>query len=103
LAGAALGVPAPLVRWGARHQFATVDFAASNVPGTPAVVYLAGAKVEASWPFGPLAGSALNVTLLSYADDLHLGVVSDRAAVRDPDLLVRSLGDTLDELLGWAP
>jgi WS/DGAT/MGAT family acyltransferase len=103
LAGAAVGVPGSLVRWGARHQFATVDFAASNVPGTPVVVYLAGAKVEASWPLGPLAGSALNVTLLSYGDDLHLGLVSDRAAVRDPDLLVSSLGDALDELLGWAP
>ncbi len=43
------------------------------------------------------------MTLLSYGDELHLGVVSDRAAVRDPDLLVTSLGDALDELLGWAP
>jgi diacylglycerol O-acyltransferase / wax synthase len=103
LAGAAVGVPGPLLRRAARHQFATVDFTASNVPGTPVTVFLAGAKVEASWPLGPLVGSALNVTLLSYGEHVHIGLVSDRAAVRDPDLLVDSVGDALDELLGWAP
>jgi WS/DGAT/MGAT family acyltransferase len=103
LAGVAPAVPGPILRRAARHQLTTVDFATSNVPGTPEAVYLAGAKVEASWPLGPLVGSALNVTLLSYAGQLAVGLVSDRAAVRDPDLLASAVGEALDELLAWAP
>lgn len=77
-----------------------VDFTASNVPGAPFPVYLAGAKMEAQFPFGPLAGAALNITLLSYQNDLNIGVCSDPAAVADPDLLMECLRSAYDEILG---
>ena len=43
-----------------------VDFLASNVPGVPMPMWLEGRKVERFFPFGPTAGSAVNVTLMSY-------------------------------------
>jgi hypothetical protein len=35
---------------------------------------LAGMPVEATYPFGPRLGAALNVTALPIGDQLHLGV-----------------------------
>jgi WS/DGAT/MGAT family acyltransferase len=102
LAQMAVSTPGPLVRRAARRQSTTVDFAASNVPGSPSFAYLAGAKVEANWPLGPLAGAALNVTLLSYGGSLHLGLVSDSAAIPDPDVLVAAIREAWDELLAAA-
>jgi len=79
-----------------------VDFTTSNVPGAPFDVYLGGARMEAQFPFGPLAGAALNITLLSYRNDLNIGIASDPAAVPDPDVLVKSLQAGFDEILGVA-
>src|SRR5205807_4556783 len=62
-----------------------VDFVTSNVPGVPVQVYLAGAALESQLAFGPLTGAAANITLLSYLDDLHIGVNTDRAAIPDRD------------------
>jgi WS/DGAT/MGAT family acyltransferase len=75
-----------------------IDFVTSNVPGVPIPVYFAGAKLEAQFPFGPLAGSAMNVTLLSYVDEAQIGVNTDPAAVPDPEVLVGCLTDAFDEI-----
>jgi WS/DGAT/MGAT family acyltransferase len=75
-----------------------VDFITSNVPGVPFQVYLAGAAVEAQYAFGPMSGAALNVTLLSYVDEVHIGVNSDPAAVSDPELLLECLEESFEEL-----
>jgi WS/DGAT/MGAT family acyltransferase len=75
-----------------------IDFLTSNVPGAPIPIYVAGAKLEANFAFGPLSGAALNVTLLSYIDELHLGVNSDRAAIPDADVLIECLQEGLDEV-----
>ena len=75
-----------------------VDFITSNVPGSPVPVYAAGARVEANFPFGPLSGSAANIVLLSYVDELHIGVNTDPAAVPDPDVFLACLEDGFDEV-----
>lgn len=79
-----------------------VDFTTSNVPGAPFPVYLAGSQMLAQFPFGPLAGAALNVTLLSYQNDLNIGIASDPDAVPDPELLVSSVEEAFDEILSVA-
>jgi WS/DGAT/MGAT family acyltransferase len=76
----------------------TVDVVASNVPGVPVALYLAGARLEAQYPFGPRSGAAVNVTLLSYLDTLFIGVNTDPAAVPDPDAFMTTLGDGFDEV-----
>lgn len=83
--------------------FATImkglDFQASNVPGSPIPVYFDGKTVEAVYPFGPTAGAAVNITLLSYQNDLNIGINIDAGAVPDPDVLVDNIADAFDEIL----
>jgi WS/DGAT/MGAT family acyltransferase len=75
-----------------------VDFITSNVPGTPVPVYVAGARIEANFPFGPLSGSATNVVLLSYVDELHIGVNTDPAAIPDAEVFLECLQEGFEEI-----
>ena len=75
-----------------------IDFVTSNVPGAPIPVYMGGAKLEANFAFGPLAGSATNLTLLSYQDELHIGVNMDPAAIPDTDVFIACMRDGFDEV-----
>lgn len=60
------------------------NLALSNVPGPARPRYLAGARLEASYPFIPLAGdAALSVAVSSYAGSVDFGLLADRAAVPD--------------------
>lgn len=79
-----------------------LDFQASNVPGSPIPLYLRGVRVDALYPFGPLAGAGCNVTLLSYGNDLNIGLNMDPAAVPDPDAFVESVREGYDEVLDLA-
>lgn len=74
------------------------DFITSNVPGAPFPVFIAGARVEAQYPFGPMTGAATNVVLLSYCDDAHLGINTDPAAIPDPDAFLDCLRESFDEI-----
>jgi WS/DGAT/MGAT family acyltransferase len=76
-----------------------VDFVTSNVPGVPIPIYLAGARMEAQFPFGPMTGAATNVTLLSYLDEVQIGVNSDPAAVPDGDVFLGCLEDGFADVL----
>ena len=69
-------------------QTRTIDFATSNLRGSPVPLYLAGARIVANYPVGPRTGCALNVTVLSYCDELHMGLNIDPAAVTDIPLLM---------------
>jgi diacylglycerol O-acyltransferase len=75
-----------------------IDVVTSNVPGAPMTVYTAGARVEATYGFGPLSGAAVNVTLLSYIDDVHVAVSTDPAAVPDPEVFLTCLQAGFDEI-----
>ena len=75
-----------------------IDFVTSNVPGAPIPVYLAGARLEANFAFGPLSGSAANITLLSYLDEVHVGVNTDMGAIPDPDVFQECLAEGFDEV-----
>lgn len=79
-----------------------LDFQASNVPGSPFPLYLLGRQVQAVFPFGPTAGASLNVTLLSYQNELNVGVNVDPAAVPDVDVFMECLRTGYDELLELA-
>lgn len=64
-----------------------LDVAASNVPGAPAALYLAGARVDSMETFAPPSGAAVNVALLSYQQSASIGLNIDPAAVADPETL----------------
>jgi WS/DGAT/MGAT family acyltransferase len=97
-AGVLTGLPAPLLARLARQQVETVDFAASNLRGSPVDLFVAGARVASNHPMGPTAGTAFNVTVLSYRDSLDAGLVVDTAAVDDPELLRTCMARGLAEM-----
>jgi len=79
-----------------------VDITTSNVPGPPFPVWMAGSKVDEFYAFGPLAGSAVNITLFSYDGTVHLGVTTDRAAIPDHDRFMSCLSEAIEELIDLA-
>lgn len=79
-----------------------VDFLASDVPGLPVPVYLAGAKVKVQYAFGPTIGSAVNVTLLTYVDTCALGIDVDTGAIPDYEQFYDCLVEGFDEVLALA-
>jgi WS/DGAT/MGAT family acyltransferase len=99
LAAIAASLPTSLVTRLARQQAQTVDFATSNVKGSPIPMYAAGAQLLENYPVGPLAGVAYNLTLLSYLGSLDMGVNIDTAAVGQPELLTTCLERSFKELL----
>jgi hypothetical protein len=98
LAALTAGIPTAVLVNLMRAQTRTIDFATSNLRGSPVDLYLGGARIEASYPMGPRAGVPVNVTMMSYCGHLHLGIHSDPAAVVDPDLFLTCLHDAFSEL-----
>ena len=79
------------------------DFTASNVPGAPIPIYLVGQRMLSQYAFGPNAGSAMNFTLVSYADECFIGANIDPVAVPDPDVLMLCVQKGFDEVLSLSP
>ena len=76
----------------AKDAASSVDLTVSNVRGAPFEVYIAGAKVEALYPMGPIAGTAFNLSMMSYAGTLDMGLVVDAGAIDTP----RDLRDAIE-------
>jgi diacylglycerol O-acyltransferase / wax synthase len=75
------------------------DFVTSNVPGSPFPLYVAGAELERLYPFGPLSGTAANLTLLSHCDTCCVGINTDAVAVPDHSDFVKSIEAGFGEVL----
>jgi len=78
---------------------------AAHLPGMAAAktsLPVLGVPVQSLVPFGPLAGAASNVTLLSYQNDLNIGINVDPAAVSDIDTYVECIRSGYDEVLDLA-
>jgi len=94
------GLPTALLVAMTRAQTRTTDFAATNLRGSPLPLYIAGAPMVANYPFGPRTGTALNATVLSYCDDLNVGLNIDPAAIKDIGAFMADLATSFDTLLG---
>jgi WS/DGAT/MGAT family acyltransferase len=75
------------------------DFVTSNVPGSPFPLYVAGAELERLYPFGPLSGTAANVTLLSHCDTCCIGINTDTLAIPDAHDFSKSVEAGFSEVL----
>lgn len=95
IAGVLNLLPAAVVGGMLKH----VDLVASNVPGFPFDIYLAGALMTGFWVFGPTIGSAANITLMSYNGRCYIGVNSDGGAIPDPDRFIACLKQGFDEVI----
>ena len=76
-----------------------VDVLASNVPGFDAPVFIAGARAEEFFAFGPTLGASANITLMSYRGQCFMGVTTDTGAVPDPGMFLECLAEGFAELL----
>jgi diacylglycerol O-acyltransferase len=98
LAAVAAALPTTLVTRLARQQAQTVDFATSNVRGSPVPMYICGAQLVHNYPMGPLGGVAFNLTLLSYLGSLDMGLNTDTAAVTEPARLAKLIEQSFKDL-----
>jgi WS/DGAT/MGAT family acyltransferase len=70
-----------------------------DVPGLRRAAFLAGARVDRLWAFSPPGGAALSATLVSHGDTACIGLLSDAAAVEEPELLAECFTAAVDEVL----
>lgn len=80
-----------------------VDFVASDVPGSPVPLYLAGAEVERIHAFGPTLGTAFNATLISHMGSCCIGLNIDTAAIPDLPVFAKCLDTGFDRVLNSGP
>ncbi len=72
----------------------------SNVPGPPFPLYFAGAKLVGLNPLGPIMdGAGLNITVLSYVDNINWGFIACRELMPDLWDLADAIPDAQAELL----
>jgi WS/DGAT/MGAT family acyltransferase len=102
-------VPLPLELAGISRVYSSLSFleraplfcncVVSNVPGPPAPLHLAGARVVGIHPLGPIFdGMTLNVTVLGRENALDFGVVTGAFAPRDLWAFARAIPEELDTL-----
>lgn len=73
---------------------------ATNVPGPQQPLYLAGCPVRELMFWVPQTGSiGLGISILSYNNRVHFGLIADARLVPDPDAVIRRFGPEFDKLL----
>ena len=77
-------LPGPVLGAMSSRMTSANDVQASNVPGVPHPVYIAGARITRMYPFGPLPGCAAMITLISHDGTCCIGINTDPAAVTSP-------------------
>jgi diacylglycerol O-acyltransferase len=92
-------LPGGALRWLAQHALGRVNVACTNVPGVPMTRWMAGARVEAMYPFASVVeGTPLVVALLSYGGDMQIGIDTDPEAIPDPHRIATLFEEALAEL-----
>jgi WS/DGAT/MGAT family acyltransferase len=75
----------------------------SSVRGPDFSLFCAGSRVATMYPVGPIAeGIGLNVTIISYLDQLQFGLLACRKLLPELDVLADFIDDALGELVGCA-
>jgi diacylglycerol O-acyltransferase len=75
----------------------------SNFPGPSTPLYLAGARLEASYVMGPvISGQGPNITFMSYLDNMHVGVQACRELMPDLWVLSDCICAAFDQLMAFA-
>jgi WS/DGAT/MGAT family acyltransferase len=76
-----------------------INLVVSNVPGPQIPLYIAGAKVLASYPTMPLAETmGLSIAVTSLAGTMAFGITADWDSLPDIDLLAAAMEESLQEL-----
>ena len=99
LAPAMARLPRPLLIGLASNMTSVSDMQASNIPGLGHPVYLAGAEITHTFPFGPRPGVACMVAMLSYNGKCCIGFNFDPDAITDVKIFEHCMQEGIDEVL----
>jgi WS/DGAT/MGAT family acyltransferase len=100
LAGLLTTLPRPLYRAFAYQTSKAIDLIVTNVPGIPVSRYVAGAEIEAAYPFAPVAPRCpISVALYGYRDRLYVGVDADATAVPDLEVFCGELARSFERVV----
>ena len=87
-------IGATLARFGA-----SADLSASNVPGIPYETFMAGARVERVFAFGPLPGVAVMAAMNSHNGICCIGLNMDGSVIKDRDVAMNCFEQGLREVI----
>jgi WS/DGAT/MGAT family acyltransferase len=77
-----------------------INAVVSNVPGPPFPLYLAGARLVALHPLGPIFDDCgLNLTVISYLDHVDFGFIACRELIPDLEELAAAVPEALAEIV----
>lgn len=72
----------------------------SNVPGPPVPLYYGGAELIAAYPMGPIMeGAGLNITVMSYLDNVDIGFMACRELIPDVWDMAACVQDAMAEMM----
>ncbi len=92
-------IPAAVFRGFAHRMAGRIQLICSNVPGPAAARYLAGAKIDAVYPFAPVMfGTPIAIALVSYGTTYGVGIAADPAVIPDPERLGQYLQQEIDAI-----
>ncbi len=81
------------------HMPQAANLTVSNVPGPQKPLYMAGARMVGNFPTSIVThGSALNITVQSYAGSLDFGLMADAAAMPDVRELAEAIAIAFDDV-----
>ncbi len=101
-------ITAHLFRYVAAHHLSErvaplFNLTMSNLAGSPTPLFLGGALMVANYPLGPIYdGTGLNITALSYMNQLDVGVLACPRLSPDAAAIPIALEEALDELVAAA-
>jgi diacylglycerol O-acyltransferase len=99
LSGIANLLPISVITQAARSAAQRIDFATSNLRGSPVPLYCGGAKVLATIAMGPVAGTGANVTAMSYDGSFDIGIFLDPGAITEPDSFRTHVEESFADLI----
>jgi WS/DGAT/MGAT family acyltransferase len=108
---AAMGLAPPALQQTALELLSRkASTVATNVPGPQQPLYLGGSEISEMMFWVPQTGSiGLGISILSYNDHVHFGLIGDARLVPDPDAVIRRFGSEFEKLLylalmsDWGP
>ena len=75
----------------------------SNVPGPPFAMYAGPLRLVAAYPLGPvMEGAGLNISVVSYAGAVDVGLIACPRAIAEPEEIARGFERAIAELLATA-
>ena len=89
-----------ILRAGVTTRWPPYNVTVSSFAGPPVPLYCAGGKLLAYHPFGPVFdGAGLNITAMSYQDQVGFGLFACRDAVPDVDLMACRIPEALTQIV----